>query len=303
MTGALAVMLVLPAHSQTYTFSTLAGNAGYGSADGTGSAARFWEPAGVAVDCAGNVYVADTDNYTIRKITPTGVVTTLAGLAGVSGSADGTNSAARFGFPSGVAVDSAGNVYVADTYNSTIRKITSAGAVTTLAGLAGSGGSADGTNSAAQFDDPTGVAVDSAGNVYVADSFNHTIRKITQAGGVTTLAGLAGSAGIADGTNSAARFYSPKGVAVDSAGNVYVADSDNNTIRLGTTSSPIPPSLSITQTGGQAIVSWNSIATGWTLQTNVNLATARWSDYVGTIVNNSVTNSAASGNLFYRLKK
>ena len=134
-------------------------------------------------------------------------ITTLAGRAGSAGSADGTGSAARFYYPRGVAVDSAGNVYVADTGNHTIRKVTPAGVVTTLAGLAGSSGSADGTGSAARFNYPPGVAVDSAGNVYVADTGNHTIRKVTPAGVVTTLAGLAGSSGSADGTGSAARFY------------------------------------------------------------------------------------------------
>jgi hypothetical protein len=128
------------------------------------------------VDGAGNVYVADTSNSTIRKVTPGGVVTTLAGLAGTLGSADGTGSTARFSGPQGVAVDSAGNVYVADTWNNTIRKVTPGGIVTTLAGLAGSQGSADGTGSAARFNDPYGVAVDSAGNIYVADSFNNAIR-------------------------------------------------------------------------------------------------------------------------------
>ena len=146
----------------------------------------------MAVDSAGNVYVADTDNHTIRKITPSRVVRTLAGLAGSHGSADGTGSAARFNFPLGVAVDSAGNVYVADTDNYTIRKITPSGVVRTLAGLAGTG-SADGTGSAARFNFPQGVAVDSAGNVYVADTSNHTIRKITPSGVVSTFAGLAGS--------------------------------------------------------------------------------------------------------------
>jgi streptogramin lyase len=212
--------------------TTLAGLAGsHGSADGTGSAARFFKPYGVAVDSAGNVYVADTDNHTIRKVTPGGVVTTLAGLAGSWGSADGPGSAARFQGPNGVAVDSAGNVYVGDTSNRTIRKVTPGGVVTTLAGVAGSSGSADGTGSAARFYSPCGVVVDSAGNVYVADAGNHTIRKVTPGGVVTTLAGLAGSYGSADGTGSAARFYNPVGVAVDSTGNVYVADGYNRTIR------------------------------------------------------------------------
>jgi streptogramin lyase len=221
------------------------GNPVHASTDGTGNGARFWYPGGVAVDGAGNAYVADTFNFTIRKVTPAGVVTTLAGQAGSVGSADGTGSDARFGGeniflhqgPSGVAVDSAGNVYVADFGNHTIRKVTPAGVVTTLAGLAGSPGAADGTGSVARFWYPSGVAVDSAGDVYVADSGYNTIRKVTRAGVVTTLAGLAGIAFSADGTGSAARFSSPFSVAVDSAGNVYVADTRNHTIRKG---SPVP---------------------------------------------------------------
>ena len=218
--------------------STFAGLAGtIGSADGTGSAARFSYPHGVAVDSLGNVYVAEYGNHTIRKITPGGVVSTFAGLAGSTGSADGTASAARFDALFGVAVDSAGNVYVADLNNHTIRKITPGGVVSTLAGLPGSGGtwgqpiSADGTGSVARFSYPTDVAVDSAGNVYVTDQNNHTIRKITPGGVVSTLAGLPGSSGSADGTGSAARFYYPFGVAVDSVGNLYVTDSYNDTIR------------------------------------------------------------------------
>jgi len=212
--------------------TTLAGSAGNtGSTDGTGSAARFSSPHGVAVDTAGNVFVADRNNYTIRKVTSAGVVTTLAGTAGSSGSTDATGSAARFDNPIGVTVDSAGNVFVADTYNSTIRKITSAGVVTTLAGLAGFTGSTDGTGSAARFNLPYAVFVDTAGNVFVADNANHTIRKVTSAGVVTTLAGSAGNSGSTDGTGSAARFNSPCGVAVDSVGNVFVADTSNHTIR------------------------------------------------------------------------
>ena len=212
--------------------STLAGVAGSsGSTDGTGSAARFYDPVGVAVDSTGNVYVADRGNQTIRKITPAGVVSTLAGLAGSPGSADGTGSAARFDHPTSVAVDGSGSVYAADFYNNTIRKITPAGSVSTFAGLAGSTGSTDGTGSAARFFGPVAVAVDGVGNVYVADLGNFTIRKITPASVVSTLAGLPGSAGSADGTGSAARFHNPIGVAADGAGSVYVADYDGQTIR------------------------------------------------------------------------
>jgi hypothetical protein len=217
--------------------STLAGSTGVsGSTDATGTNAQFFLPQGVAVDSTGNVYVADYGNHTIRIITPGGPVSTLAGSAGVSGSLDASGTSARFYQPEGVAVDGTGNVYVADTANGTIRKIASSGATTTLAGLAGSYGSANGAGTNAQFYEPVAVAVDKAGNVYVADYANHTIRKVTTSGVVNTLAGTAGSYGNADGTNSSARFWGPEGVAVDSLGRVYVADTGNGTIRrIGST--------------------------------------------------------------------
>jgi hypothetical protein len=212
--------------------TTLAGTARLtGGVDGTGAAARFNLASGVAVDGAGNIYVADRFNHTIRKVTATGVTTTVAGTVGVAGSTDGTGTAARFNFPFGLAVDSAGNIYVADSNNHTIRKINTAGAVTTLAGAAGMFGSRDGTGTVARFNTPTGVAVDSVGTVYVADAGNHTIREVTTAGVTTTLAGVAGVPGGGDGTGTEARFDSPNGVAVDGAGTVYVADAGNHTIR------------------------------------------------------------------------
>jgi uncharacterized protein YjiK len=233
--------------------TTLAGTAGMGgSADGTGAAARFYHPTGVAVDSTGNIYVADAANSTIRKVTAAGVVTTLAGTAGTSGSADGTGSAARFYGPTSVAVDNIGNVYVADRNNYTIRKVTAAGIVTTLAGTAGMFGSADGTGSAARFYLPSGVTVDRAGNVYIADKFNYTIRKITAAGVVTTLAGASGTSGSADNTGAAAHFYDPSGVAVDSAGNVYVADESNNTIRKVTATGVVSTLAGTPGTSGSA---------------------------------------------------
>ncbi len=226
---------------------TLAGLAGSsGSIDGNGSSARFLAPFGIAADNAGNVYVADTANNTIRKITPNGTVSTLAGLTKYPGSTDGIGDNARFRNPWGVAVDSAGNVYVADTSNNTIRKIAPNGTTTTLAGKAGSQGSADGVGNNARFWNPQGLAVDSANNVYVADTFNDTIRKITPNGLVTTLAGSASVQGSADGNGSTARFSSPQGLAVDSMGNIYVADTDNSTIRK------ITPSALVSTVAGQA---------------------------------------------------
>jgi sugar lactone lactonase YvrE len=205
-----------------------------GAADGAGSAARFYTPYGIAVDASGVVYVADSGNGTIRKITPDGVVTTMAGTAGILAGSDGTGAGARFNFPTGVAVDASGTVYVGDTSSDTIRKITPAGVVTTLAGSVGIAGAGDGTGAAATFFGPQGIAVDASGNIFVADEGNNAIRKVAPDGDVTTVAGLAGEsgAGSSDGSPSAARFYSPAGIAVDTSGNLYVADLDNNTIRL-----------------------------------------------------------------------
>jgi sugar lactone lactonase YvrE len=243
--------------------STLAGLAGQGgSTDGTGSGALFQGPAGLATDTAGNVYVADSGNYTIRKITPAGVVSTIAGVAGQIGSADGTGSAARFNFPYSIAIDSAGNLYVADTSNQTIRMITPAGAVSTLAGLAGKTGTADGTGGTARFGYPQGVATDSAGNVYVADTTNDTIRKITSAGVVTTVAGSAAQSGTTDGTGSAARFTSPMGLAIDSADNIYVADGGASTIRK------ITPAGVVTTLAGMAGKSGSADGVGSAAQFN-----------------------------------
>ncbi|EDY19525.1 Peptidase S53 propeptide [Chthoniobacter flavus Ellin428] len=226
--------------------STLAGQVlTQGTADGTGTAAQFGYPSGVAVDSSGNIYVADFNNDTIRKITPGGTVTTPYGQPGVIGATNGTGTNATFNTPNGVAIDSANNIYVADSGNSAIRKITPGRVVSTLAGQPGLSGSADGTTKAL-FNNPQGVAVDSAGNVYVADTTNETIRKITPAGVVSTLAGTAGTVGYADGAGAAAIFNGPSSVAVDSAGNVYVADLYNFVVRK------ITPGGVVTTPYGQA---------------------------------------------------
>ena len=180
--------------------TTIAGSAGMpGSADGTGSAARFNYPYSVATDGT-NLYVVDTYNHTIRKmVISTGAVTTIAGSAGISGSADGTGSAARFNLPNTIATDGA-NLYVADSGNSTIRKIViSTGVVPTIAGSAGVSGSTDGTGSAARFFRPSGIATDNT-NLFLADYGNNTIRKIViSTGAVTTIVGSPGLPGSTDG--------------------------------------------------------------------------------------------------------
>ena len=228
-----------------YIWSNFVGNPGIsGTVDGIGTNAQFYYPQGIAMDSGSNVYVVDTDNFTIRKITPSGSVSTLAGSPGTSGTADGTGTNAQFYYPQGVAVDSGSNVYVGDGYNCTIRMITPSGAVSTLAGSPGSIGSANGTGTNAQFYFPKGVAVDSGSNVYVADSYNYTIRKITPSGSVSTLAGTPRVSGTTDGIGAAARFYFPTGVAVDSGSNVYVADTYNQTIRK------VTPTGVVTTIGG-----------------------------------------------------
>jgi sugar lactone lactonase YvrE len=210
--------------------STLAGRAGVtGNADGVGSDARFGQPTGIALDGAGTLFLTDPVAAVIRKITRDGIVSTFAGSAGAKGSVDGVGAAARFSAPDGIAVDDRGNLYVTDGWVDTVRKITPAGDVTTLAGKAGERGSTDGPADRARFVVPAGIAVDRAGNVYVCDFGNRTIRKITPGGDVTTLAGRAGRQGSADGIGPAAEFSGPLAIAVDDAGNLYVSDA--NTIR------------------------------------------------------------------------
>ncbi|MEJ0088157.1 MAG: hypothetical protein WDM80_00140 [Limisphaerales bacterium] len=170
----------------------------------------------MAADAKGNLFVADSQNHAIRKITTNGVVTTFAGQLGVAGSANGTGTAARFDSPCGLAFDKAGNLYVSDTGNGLIRKITSAGAVTTIAGVAGASGFLNGAVASAQFNAPLGIAVAPNGAVFVADSGNHCIRKIS-GGAVSTFAGSPQVWGSADGKGVSAQFNGPVGLAFEAA--------------------------------------------------------------------------------------
>lgn len=252
-----------------YACTNFAGLPGVlGNSDGAGTAARFNAPAGIATDANGNVFVADRSNETIRKITPAGSVSTFAGLAGVSGSADGNGSVARFNQPAGVAIDGAGNVYVADKLNDTIRMITPSGEVTTLAGKAGVSGSSDGIGSAARFNQPRGIALDSATNLYIGDLGNNTVRKVTLAGVVTTIAGKAGSSGTNDGNGSSARFNEPYGVVVDTLTNIYVADADNSTIRK------VTPVGRVTTFAGSAMEAGNADGVGASARFNFPIGLA-----------------------------
>jgi len=217
---------VIRKYTAALTGSIIAGQSGVsGSADapaGPATAATFRGPYGIAVDGAGaNIYVADTGNHTIRKIVvATGVVSTLAGQAGVSGYVDSASGTPKFNNPYGLAVDGSGNVYVADTLNNVIRKVTAAGVVTTVAGSAtGTSGYLDGSGTGAYFKNPYGIAIDSSGNLYVADTLNYVIRQIVIATAVvSTPAGSAGSPGSTNGLGSAARLNGPTGIAAGAAG-------------------------------------------------------------------------------------
>jgi len=213
--------------SPSGSVSTLAGATYWplvGMADGAGTVAQFRNPTSVATDSVGNIYVADSGNFTVRKISPGGQVTTLAGTAHVMGTKDGTTASIQLHRLKGVTAGSNGNLYVADGGDHTVRQVTPSGLVSTLAGTSGRIGSNDGIGATASFNGLTGTAADQDGNVYVADAGNHTVRKIDPSGIVTTLAGKAGLNGTADGTGESARFRKLAGLATDSAGNVYVAD-------------------------------------------------------------------------------
>jgi sugar lactone lactonase YvrE len=237
----------------TGTVSTLAGVVGVpGDADGTGASARFNSPWRLTINGAGNLYVCDYSNGIIRKVTQSGVVTTLPIAPDTIGS------------PEGIAFDGFGNLYIADNSNSVIFKYGVSGTLSVLAGLGDVTGNADGTGAAARFNRPTDLASDGSGNIYVVDANDSTVRRITPTGVVTTLAGAAGIPGSADGVGYGARFNffgASPGIAVDNSGVIYLADEPNNTIRKGIPSATPTPTAWLTNFAGRAFVD-STIARG-----------------------------------------
>lgn len=204
--------------------TTLAGS-GEGFADGVGNAAMFFYPTGICINSTGDLFVLESFNHRVRKVTQAGVVTTVAGST--AGNTNGVASMAKFNFPEDICIDSADNLYIADYGNNQIRKITPEGMVSTLAGS--TMGNADGIGTAAKFWAPSGICIDANNNLYVTDVNNHRIRKITPLGVVTTLAGT--TWGYTDGPANVAQFNSPSAICIDNNGNLYIANSGTHNIR------------------------------------------------------------------------
>ncbi|MBL9174493.1 MAG: SMP-30/gluconolactonase/LRE family protein [Verrucomicrobiales bacterium] len=254
-----------------------------GTADGLGSEARFNQPDGILLDRDGTLLVADSGNHCIRRVTPAGEVTTVAGIAGTAGSQDGPRDQALFRQPRRLCLAADGSLYVADTGNATIRRIRSDGEVTTVAGKAGAAGYADGQGSEARFSSPIGITVDSKGRLYVADQGNRCVRQIDPEGKVTTVAGSPGTWGFALGTGDTARFFWLNDVAMDADDRLLISDSGNHVVLRATISEAATPRLEATASGSELRLSWRGGSTSGVVEEAEALATnPTWKPVGGT---------------------
>ncbi len=278
--------------AQNYV-STYAGNGTPALINGDTAAARFKNPFGMCIDKFENIYVADAGNNCIRKITPGGIVSTLAGT-GVAGFLDGPAASAQFNSPTGVYADDLGNVYVADFLNHRIRKISSTGSVTTIAGD-GTAGYLDGAAATAQFNYPRGIVRNKSGALFVGDSWNHRIRKISVTGTVSTYAGGGGAMSVGsvgallNAQDTAARFYTPAGLSIDRNGNVFVADAYNHRIRKIDTSRVVSTVAGSGPTGNGSGGFLNGLVANALLNTPTELyVDSAGKIYIGDTFNNRV---------------
>ncbi len=283
--------------------TTLAGSAGNADyADGPASDARFNQPLGLAVAPDGTVFVADSGNHLIRTIATNGIVSVLAGNPETFGSADGTGTNAFFNSPVGLALAPDGSLFVSDANNFTIRKVTPTGVVTTLAGAAGQDGSADGPTTTARFGKPAELALAPNGTLYIADAAHHTIRRLTPDGRVSTIAGLVGADGAADGANGLARFFNPYGLAIAARGHLVVADTYNQTIR----ELLAPFTVGVSPSGNARVISWEAvIGHGYQVQFKDGLGAANWQNLGASVTASALaatqTDSSPTPTRFYRI--
>ncbi|OJW74992.1 MULTISPECIES: NHL repeat-containing protein [unclassified Spirosoma] len=288
------------------------GNAGYSGDGGPATSAKLQYPLDVAVDGSGNLYIADRDNYRIRKVNASGVITTVAGTGTYGYSGDGgLATSAQLNNPYNVAVDGSGNLYIADTYNNRIRKVDTFGVITTVAGTGNQGYSGDGGQAtSARLDFPYSMSVDGSGNLYFSDGNNHCIRKISPSGVITTIAGTGNGGYSGDGGPATlAQLYYPFGVAIDGNGNLYIGDYTHNRIRQVNTSGIITPVAGngtkgiggYSGDGEQATFAQLSEPYGLTVDSNGNLYIADRNNHCIRKVSPSgiITTVAGTGNAGY----
>lgn len=282
--------------------TTLAGSAGNADyADGPATSARFNQPLGLAVAPDGTVFVADSGNHLIRVIATNGTVSVLAGNPETFGSADGTGTNAFFNSPVGLALAPDGSLFVSDANNFTLRRVTAAGVVTTIAGAAGQDGSTDGPAAAARFGKPAELALAPNGTLYIADAAHHTIRRLTPDGHISTIAGLVGTDGAVDGANGLARFFNPYGLAIAARGHLVVADTYNQTVR----ELLAPFTVGVAPSGSGRVISWEAvIGRSYQVQFKDSL-TANWQALGGTVTASAVggmqTDAAPTPTRYYRV--